>query len=68
MMITLEAANYQRALGQSQYIRLDPRSLKSDMELYGVDATLIQSDAGEHQVCRKVVKHSVEGFLSKSTY
>lgn len=48
MMITLEAANYQRALGQSQYIRLDPRSLKSDMELYGVDATLIQSDKGAH--------------------
>lgn len=44
MMITLEAANYQRALGQSQYIRLDPRSLKTDMELYGVDATLIQSE------------------------
>ncbi|CDJ64193.1 hypothetical protein, conserved [Eimeria necatrix] len=44
MMITLEAANFRRALGQSQYIKLDTRTLRTDAQLYGIDATLIQSE------------------------
>lgn len=44
LMCTLEAASYQRALGQSQYLRMDPRSLKTDSQLYGVDATLVQGE------------------------
>lgn len=44
LMSTLEAANYKRALGQSQYLRLDPSSLRSVDELKGIDATLVQSE------------------------
>lgn len=47
MMITLEAANFRRALGQSHYIKLDTRTLRTDAQLYGIDATLIQSEKGK---------------------
>lgn len=44
LMSTLEAANYKRALGQSQYLKLDPSSLRTVDELKGIDATLVQSE------------------------
>ncbi|XP_026192612.1 uncharacterized protein LOC34622554 [Cyclospora cayetanensis] len=44
IMSTLEAASYQRAFGQSQYLKLDPRSLRTESQLLGIDATLVQSE------------------------
>lgn len=47
-MSTLEAASYQRAFGQSHYLKLDPVTLKtSATQIDGLEATLIQSDKRE---------------------